>query len=152
MADNSFLKEKTIEEIIEEYGGAAYSPDFGAWADLTYEENGQEYKRTTMVIGNPQWGGALDHAQGEYLWKWAYDKENELYYLLITWHTGLRLPIAFDKEGAGKMLGDPQAKETFDVMVVDHPVMPRNWEEGNLKFSILWDVKFKKDKDAVWPE
>lgn len=146
------LKEQSIEEIIQEYGGAAYSPDFGAWADLKYEENGQEYGRTTMIIGNPAWGGALDIAQGEYLWKWAYDPESELYFLLLTWHSGLRVPVAFNKDGAGRMLGDPQAKEQFDVMIVDQPVMPRNWEEGNTKFTVLWDLKFTKAKEATWPE
>lgn len=145
------MQEQTIEEIIEQYGGAAYSPDFGAWADLSYEENDEEFTRTTMVIGNPQWNGALDLTDGEYLWKWAYDKEEDLYFLLLTWHTGLRLPIAFDKGGAGKMLSDPQVKEKFDIMIVDQPVMPRNWEEGNMKFSVLWDVEFKKHEAAAWP-
>jgi hypothetical protein len=146
------IKQQTIEEIIQEYGGAAYSPDFGAWAELAYEENGQEYKRKTMIIGNPQWSGALDLADGEYLWKWAYDNENELYFLLLTWHTGLRLPVAFDKEGAGKMFSDLEAKEKFDVMVTDQPVMPNNWNDGNLKFSVLWDVEFKKAEGSTWPE
>ncbi|MTI81753.1 MAG: hypothetical protein FH758_12920 [Firmicutes bacterium] len=152
MTDQPFVKKQSIEEVIEEYGGAAYSPDFGAWAELAYEENGQEFKRTTMIVGNPQWSGALDITQGDYIWKWAYDSENDLYFLLLTWHSGLRLPIAFDKDGAGRMFGDPEANQKFDVMVVDQPVMPKNWDDGNLKFTVLWDIEFKKAEDASWPE
>ncbi|RYD02277.1 hypothetical protein N752_26040 [Desulforamulus aquiferis] len=30
-------------DVIKEYGSSAFSPDFGAWADLQYEdENGQD--------------------------------------------------------------------------------------------------------------
>ncbi|MCL0032813.1 hypothetical protein M1N06_03530 [Peptococcaceae bacterium] len=143
-------KPKTGEEIIKEFGGVAYSPDFGIWADLEYEDNGKEYKRTTMVIGNPQWSGALDLAilaRGEYTWNWAYDPENDMYYLLVKWNNGLRLPIAFDKNGAGKMLNDPYAKQKFDIMIIDKSTMPKNWDSGDLKFVVLWDIEFKPHKN-----
>jgi len=141
------VKPKTGEEIIKEFGGVAYSPDFGAWADLGYEDNGKEYTRTTMVIGNPQWSQALNYAKGDYTWNWAYDPENDMYYLLLKWNNGLRIPIAFDKNGAGKMLNDAYAKNKFDIMLTDSSAMPKNWDSGDLKFAVLWDIEFKPSKN-----
>ncbi|MCD5406955.1 MAG: hypothetical protein LRZ99_04620 [Desulfotomaculum sp.] len=137
------MQRKMSADITKEYGKTAYSPNFGSWAALEYEDNGKEYTRSTMVIGHPQWDGALDLTKGDYTWKWAYEPENKVYYLLLTWNNGLRIPIVFDAAGAGKMLEDEEVKEKFDIMIMNQPVMPADWTAEGVKFTVLWDVEFK---------
>ncbi|GAB6157205.1 hypothetical protein JCM39194_04050 [Desulfotomaculum varum] len=140
-------------DIIQEYGSTAYSPDFGAWADLNYEENGQEFSRTTMVLVHPAWTEPLEIAAGEYSPpSWAYDPESDMYLLLVKWQNGVRLPIAFHKEAAGKLLFDEYVKNPFDIMISNKKISGDIEQDDSLRMHVLWDVKFSKSPQAAWPE
>ncbi|GAB6181490.1 hypothetical protein JCM14036_28090 [Desulfotomaculum defluvii] len=140
-------------DVIKEYGGAAYSPDFGAWADLNYEDDGKEYARTTMVLVHPAWTDPLEAAGGEYSPpSWAYDPESDMYLLLVKWQNGVRLPIAFRKEDAGKLLFDEYVNNSFDIMISNKKFTGEIGEDDTLKFHVIWDAKFSKSPQASWPE
>ena len=147
------MSEQEKFDIIKEYGAAAYSPDFGAWADLNYEENGKDYARTTMVLVNPAWTEPLEAASGEYFPpNWAYDPELDMYLLLVKWQNGVRLPIAFRKEDAGKLLFDNYVKIPFDIMIANKKITGEVGQEDDFKFHVIWDAKFSKSPQAAWPE
>ncbi|AEG60862.1 hypothetical protein [Desulforamulus ruminis] len=140
-------------DIIKEYGATAYSPDFGAWADLQYEdENGNDMARTTMVLVHPAWTEPLERADGEYFTNWAYDPELDMYFLLVKWQNGIRLPIAFSKEEAGKLLFDSYVNSVFDVMVSNKKLSGNIEKDDTLKMRVFWEVKFTKSPQASWPE
>ncbi len=147
------MSEQEKFDIIKEYGGDAYSPDFGAWADLNYEENGKEFARTTMVLVHPAWAEPLAAASGEYFPpNWAYDPELDMYLLLVKWQNGVRLPIAFRKEDAGKLLFDNYVKVPFDIMISNKKITGEVDQENDIKFHVIWDAKFNKSPQAAWPE
>ncbi len=140
-------------DVIKEYGATAFSPDFGAWADLQYEdENGSDMARTTMALVNPAWSEPLEKADGEYFTNWAYDPELDMYFLLVKWQNGIRLPIAFGKEEAGKLLFDSYVKSNFDVMISSKKLSGDIEQDDSLRMRVLWDVKFTKAPQAAWPE
>lgn len=140
-------------DVIQEYGSSAYSPDFGAWADLQYEdENGKDIARTTMVLVNPVWAEPLDKASGEYFTNWAYDPELDMYFLLVKWQNGIRLPIAFEKETAGKLLFDQYVNQPFDIMISNKKISGDIEQDDTLRMRVLWDNKFTKSTQAKWPE
>jgi len=147
------MAEQAKVDVIKEYGASAFSPDFGAWADLQYEdENGQDMTRTTMVLVNPAWSEPLEKADGEYFTNWAFDPEQNMYFLLVKWQNGIRLPIAFRKEDAGKMLFDDYVKKDFDVMISNKKIAGNLEKDPTLRMRVLWDVKFSKSPQASWPE
>ncbi|AEF93780.1 hypothetical protein Desca_0901 [Desulfotomaculum nigrificans CO-1-SRB] len=147
------MAEQSKLDVIKEYGGTAYGPEYGAWADLQYEdENGNDMTRTTMMLVNPVWTEPLEKADGEYFTNWAYDPELDMYFLLIKWQNGVRLPIAFKKDEGGKMLFDNYVKIPFDVMVSNKKMSGNIEQDDTLRMRVLWDVKFSKAKNANWPE
>lgn len=147
------MSEQEKFDVIKEYGSEAFSPDFGAWADLNYEDNGQEYSRTTMVLVHPAWTDPLAAAAGEYLPpQWGFDPESDMYLLLLRWQNGVRLPIAFKKEDAGKLLFDEYVQNKFDIMISNKKVTGDIEQDEELKFHVIWDAKFIKANNANWPE
>ncbi|MCL5290396.1 MAG: hypothetical protein ACOY35_11860 [Bacillota bacterium] len=147
------MSEEVKFDVIQEFGSAAFSPDFGAWADLNYEENGKEFSRTTMVLVNPAWKEPLEKAGGEYFPpSWAYDPEADMYLLLVKWQNGVRLPIAFRKEEAGKLLFDNYVKIPFDIMISNKKLSGDVEEDEELRMHVIWDAKFSKSPQAAWPE
>lgn len=142
---------KANDEILEQYGRMAFGPEFGTWADMEYEEGAEVVKRPTMVLANENWTEPIQLADGEYSWNWAYDAEMDTYFLLLKWHSGVRLPIAFARDGAGKMLYDSPLQGKFDVMVTNKRLTSGDIFEPDRKFVLLWDVEFKQSKAANWP-